>query len=283
MRYRELHNAESPNSPLKVDYQLNPKNNSMTINTTNEVDRLNQTPNLRINNKRHLPTIKRNVSPIRIDQFNSYSNENMDFFRLDYLSESKSHDKHNIYFDDFKPINRNENYQKINETGEKIKYIDSLKKRQITETNNKINKSLDILNPKMNLNNNKNNFEIQDKYKKNLYANPYLANLNDYSIKEEYNPLYKNQKKEKQRVIFPIILDKCIPYDYVAKENFRNQGRSRFYQNYRKNFEGMGFQKQKGPCAYFDNVNKNKFFFRIDRKKLEPINKNNTDKTNPIV
>ena len=280
MRCRDLHNADSPDSSLKVDYILNLKNNSITI-SAKKLNRVIQNPKIiRNNNERRLPDIKRYINPVRIDQFNSYSNENMDFFRLDYLSESKSQQKHNAYFDNLTPINRNENYQKINEIGERIKYFDSLKKKQTINSNDKISHSIDILNPKMNLSEDKKDNEIENKNNNNHYANLYLANLNDYSINEDYHTINKLQKKTKQRVIFPIILNKNNPCDYVAKENFHDKGNSRFYQNYHKNFEDMGFMKQKGPCAYFDNINKNKFFFRKDKNKLEPINKKNTNTIN---
>ena len=101
-------NSESPESSLKVNYVVN-FGKDMTQRTV----KLN--PVLFRNNKIIIPKKKFRISESRKEEFNSYSNENMDFFRLDHISECDRNNYHNIFMDKLKPINRSSNFQKFNE------------------------------------------------------------------------------------------------------------------------------------------------------------------------
>ena len=78
------------------------------------------------------------ISDLRKEEFNSFSNENMDFFRLDHLSECDRNNYHNVFMDKLKPINRSANFQKFNEIGKDIKYLDYLKENYLLNQNKKI-------------------------------------------------------------------------------------------------------------------------------------------------
>ena len=247
-------NFLSPEISLKINSILNLKSC------------INNKYNSNINNHH------RCLSPLRIEQYDSFSNEHMDFFRLDYLKESKKNNRYNFLLENIKPLNRHEYYLSLKELGKKIKFVDSLKKKNIINRNDNINKNIDYLYDKITLKNNININTISQKSNsigKNatkVFPNLYLSNLNDYSIKEEYNLSDKIQNKKKGRIIFPILVNKSQPCNYVARENFKNKESSRFYQNYYQNLESMGFRKKKDLCCYFEKIWRNKFFFRKEEK-----------------
>ena len=91
-------NSESPDSTLKVNYVVD-----FGKGITDRRIKLN--PILFKNNKIINPKIKFRISELRKEQFNSYSNENMDFFRLDYLKECDRNHYHNKYLNNLTPIN----------------------------------------------------------------------------------------------------------------------------------------------------------------------------------
>ena len=124
-------NLESQDSTLKVNYIVN-----FGKNITQRRVKLN--PILFRNNKIDKPNIKFKINELRKEQFNSYSNENMDFFRLDHVCECDRNNYHNIFMDKLKPINRKENFQKFNEIGKYIKYLDYLKENRLLNQNKKI-------------------------------------------------------------------------------------------------------------------------------------------------
>ena len=116
------HNSDSPESTLKVRYIANYGNSK-----SQKSIKLNPY----LNEMNILPKIKYKVNDLRKEQFNSYSNENMDFFRLDHLCECDRNNYHNIFMDKIVPINRSENFQKFNELGKNIKYLDYLKENTL--------------------------------------------------------------------------------------------------------------------------------------------------------
>ena len=124
-------NSESQDSTLKVNYIVN-----FGKDITQRRVKLN--PILFKNNKIDKPNIKFRINELRKEQFNSYSNENMDFFRLDHVSECDRNNYHNFFMDKLKPINRKENFQKLNEIGKYIKYLDYLKENRLLNQNKKI-------------------------------------------------------------------------------------------------------------------------------------------------
>ena len=127
-------NKDSPESTLKVKYIVNYGN----VKTQKSV-KLN--PFLFKSNLL-APKINYKISELRKEHFNSYSNENMDFFRLDHLFEYDRDNYHNKFMDDISPINRKENFQKFNEMREKIKYLDYLKQNFLLSQNKIINEKI---------------------------------------------------------------------------------------------------------------------------------------------
>ena len=127
-------NKDSPESTLRVKYIVNYGNDK-----TQKTVKLNPylyKPNLLV------PKVNYKISELRKEHFNSYSNENMDFFRLDHLFEYDRDNYHNKFMDDIKPINRKENFQKFNEMREKIKYLDYLKQNFLLSQNKIINEKI---------------------------------------------------------------------------------------------------------------------------------------------
>ena len=156
-------NKDSPESTLKVKYIVNYGN----VKTQKTV-KLN--PFLFKSNLLG-PKINYKISELRKEQFNSYSNENMDFFRLDHLFEYDRDNYHNKFMDDIKPINRKENFQKFNEMREKIKYLDYLKQNFLLSQNRIINEKI------------MSNKDIEiSKRREKYYANKTQSNNNDINL-----------------------------------------------------------------------------------------------------
>ena len=125
------HNSESVDSTLKVNYVVDFGKNYNQRNV-----KLN--PVLFKNSKINTPNKKFKINELRKEHYNSYSNENMDFFRLDYLCEVDRNNYHNYLMDKLKPINRKENFQKFNEMRKNIKYLDYLKENRLLNQNRKL-------------------------------------------------------------------------------------------------------------------------------------------------
>ena len=174
-------NSESPDSTLKVNYVVD-----FGKGITDRRIKLN--PILFKNNKIINPKIKFRISELRKEQFNSYSNENMDFFRLDHVSERDRNNYHNIFMDKLKPINRSENFQKFNQIRNNIQYIDYLKENRLLNQNKKIIRN--IISDKE-----KETNKIRKKYftletEKNILPeinNNYIGNNNDYYMNHNLN------------------------------------------------------------------------------------------------
>ena len=167
------HNSDSPESTLKVRYIANYGNSK-----SQKSIKLNPY----LNEMNILPKIKYKVNDLRKEQFNSYTNENMDFFRLDHLCECDRDNYHNKFMDKVVPINRSENFQKFNELGKNIKYLDYLKENTLLNQNRIINRN--IISER--------DLEIakkREKYYSNKAPN-YQNDLGDKNNIESYN--YKN-------------------------------------------------------------------------------------------
>lgn len=121
-------NSDSVDSTLKVKYIFNrDRSKPPQIN-----------PLFFTRDPPHKP-IRFKISDLRQQQFNSYSNESIDLFRLDHLCERDRGNFHNKYLDNVQSINRNENFEKCNEAGKKIKYIDAIKSSYLMSQNRVIN------------------------------------------------------------------------------------------------------------------------------------------------
>ena len=128
------HNYESPDSTLKVKYIASYGNSK-----TQKYIHIN--PSLfKINP--YTPKIRYKINDLRKEQFNSFSNENMDFFRLDHLSECDRSNYHNKFMDNIKPVNRSANFDKFNDLAKNIKYLDYLKQNYLLNQNKTINSNI---------------------------------------------------------------------------------------------------------------------------------------------
>ena len=127
-------NYESPESTLKVKYIVNYGKNKAQ-------KRIQINPLLyKINS--FIPKKKFKINVLRKEQFNSFSNENMDFFRLDHLYESDRDNYHNKFMDNIQPVNRSSNFIHFNEVAKNIKYLDYLKQNYILNQNKIINRNI---------------------------------------------------------------------------------------------------------------------------------------------
>ena len=267
-------NRDSSESSLFVKYKF--KEGTKTI----EVNRYNTPNNI-------LPRIEKNKcinrsNKMREQHFNSYTNENMDFFRLDYLKECDRDHYHNKYLINVTPINRNENFDSYNENRKKIRYIDSLKKngflnrqnnyRNIIEENlftsenilkNNYYKKRNNMNILTEKNNNRYEANITDiddtKMDRNItidnrqsFSGAYLSNINDYSIKENHmNP----RKDIKNNIIKRSILSKQS--HLFCKDVINNDMPALFYKIYDYNINNNGFKKQNDIFSnYAQNASK---------------------------
>ena len=216
-------NSDSPESSLRVKYRFKEGTKTIELNK-------NSTPK-----NIFLPKINSNKSInrsniLRQQHFNSYTNENMDFFRLDYLKECDRNHYHNKYLSNLTPINRNESFDRLNENREKIKYLDSLKKNfLLKQEKNKIDYFKDNLYTSENIIKNNYYKKIDNRYNNNnnLYTNSnsnnrydrynYNKNNNEKNIDNENDiKLYKNISVEKHNYSGSYLSN---INDYSIKEN----------------------------------------------------------------
>ena len=251
-------NSESPESSLKVNYVVN-FGKDMTQRTV----KLN--PVLFRNNKIVIPKKKFRISESRKEEFNSYSNENMDFFRLDHISECDRNNYHNIFMDKLKPINRSSNFQKFNEIGKNIKYLDYLKENILLNQNKKIIRN--ILSDKE-----METYRIRKKYYTQEVEDNILPNINNNGTN---NNNYEHNLNHE-----------TIDYDKdVYKNNLVNP-----FQNYRKEqinnnkMASLSFRSMNNPFKKYSNSyisNINDYCIQEGDKNLFPEKSNN--KLYPIV
>ena len=251
-------NSESPESSLKVNYVVN-FGKDMTQRTV----KLN--PVLFRNNKIIIPKKKFRISESRKEEFNSYSNENMDFFRLDHISECDRNNYHNIFMDKLKPINRSSNFQKFNEIGKNIKYLDYLKENILLNQNKKIIRN--ILSDKE-----METYRIRKKYYTQEVEDNILPNINNNGTN---NNNYEHNLNHE-----------TIDYD---KDVYKNKMVNPF-QNYRKEqinnnkMASLSFRSMKNPFKKYSNSyisNINDYCIQEGDKNLFPEKSNN--KLYPIV
>ena len=253
-------NSESPESSLKVNYVVN-FGKDMTQRTV----KLN--PVLFRNNKIVIPKKKFRISESRKEEFNSYSNENMDFFRLDHISECDRNNYHNIFMDKLKPINRSSNFQKFNEIGKNIKYLDYLKENILLNQNKK--KIRNILSDKE-----METYRIRKKYYTQEVENNILPNI------PNINNIGPNNNNDHN------LNHETIDYD---KDVYKNKLVNPF-QNYRKEqinnnkMASLSFRSMNNPFKKYSNSyisNINDYCIQEGDKNLFPEKGNN--KLYPIV
>ena len=251
-------NSESPESSLKVNYVVN-FGKDMTQRTV----KLN--PVLFRNNKIVIPKKKFRISESRKEEFNSYSNENMDFFRLDHISECDRNNYHNIFMDKLKPINRSSNFQKFNEIGKNIKYLDYLKENILLNQNKKIIRN--VLSDKE-----METYRIRKKYYTQEVEDNILPNINNNGTN---NNNYEHNLNHE-----------TIDYD---KDVYKNKMVNPF-QNYKKEqinnnkMASLSFRSMKNPFKKYSNSyisNINDYCIQEGDKNLFPEKSNN--KLYPIV
>ena len=251
-------NSESPESSLKVNYVVN-FGKDMTQRTV----KLN--PVLFRNNKIVIPKKKFRISESRKEEFNSYSNENMDFFRLDHISECDRNNYHNIFMDKLKPINRSSNFQKFNEIGKNIKYLDYLKENILLNQNKKIIRN--ILSDKE-----METYKIRKKYYTQEVEDNILPNINNNGTNNnnyEHNLNHETIDYDKD-----VYKNKMLnPFQIYGKEQINNN-----------KITSLSFRSMKNPFKKYSNSyisNINDYCIQEGDKNLFPEKSNN--KLYPIV
>ena len=281
-------NSDSPESTLNVKYKYKECTKSIELN-----DYYSPHGNKLINMNNNKSIKKSNI--LRQQHFNSYTNENMDFFRLDYLKECDRDNYHNKYLNNLTPINRNASFDKLNDDRTKIKYLDSLKKNFLLKKENnkkdffkdnlftsenifnnnyykKINNRYNNINIYTNNNNNKqydkynyskdnNENNNNTKLYRNIsidepnYSGAYLSNINDYSIKENQDINPYFKAKKNLNISKRNVLSKQS--HLFCKDVINNDTPSLFYKIYDYNFNNNGFKKQNDIFShYMQNIKK---------------------------
>lgn len=198
-------NSDSPDSTLKVNYVV-----SFGKNVTQRKVKLN--PVLFRNNKFNLQKNKFKISDMRKEEFNSYSNENMDFFRLDHVSECDRNNYHNIFMDKLKPINRSANFQKFNEIGKNIKYLDYLKENRLLNQNKKIIRN--ILSDKE-----VETYKIRKKYYTHEIENNILPEINKMNPSNNFQHNLNNETIDYDKEIYNNKVVNPFQIHYKNKNN----------------------------------------------------------------
>ena len=274
------HNYESIDSSLKVKYVVCFGNNRSQ-------KRIELNPSLyKINS--FTPKIRYKANDLRKEQFNSYSNENMDFFRLDHLCECDRNNYHNKFMDNIAPINRSENFDKFNKIGNNIKYLDYLKQNYLLNQNKKINnniyteKDLEIAKKrenyykykwqfysnKINENNGYNNYDIRGKKNSyNLYQNKNIYNYNEFDRKINLQHYKRDLSKSN---IAPKISDKYLYKNNISE--FDNNINKNNLLNYESKNRNLSYSN-----LYLSNINDysikegdNNFYKDSTKYKLYP-------------
>ena len=257
-------NSESPDSTLKVNYVVN-FGKSMSQRTV----KLN--PLLFKNNKIHLTKKRFKISQMRKEEFNSYSNENMDFFRLDHVSECDRNNYHNYFMDKLKPINRNANFQKFNEIGKSIKYLDYLKENRLLNQNRKIIRN--ILSDK-----DLEAYKLRKKYythevEKNILPEINIAITNNDYSNSNYTHNLNNETIDYDK---DILRNKIINTYKIRQKEPRNYNNLSIISN---RYMEKPFKKYSN--SYITNINDyniqegDKNLFPEKKMKLHPIIRNN--------
>ena len=126
-------NFESPDSTLKVKYIVRYGKDKTEKNV--QINPVFYKLNTYTSKKRY------KINDLRKEQFNSYSNENMDFFRLEHLCECDRNNYHNKIMDNINPVNRSANFAKLNNASNNIKYLDYLKQNYLLNKIKRLKKS----------------------------------------------------------------------------------------------------------------------------------------------
>ena len=280
-------NKDSSDSTLKVNYIVDFSNRN-----TPRCIKLN--PILYDKNFNQEKT-KFRISDLRKEEFNSFSNENMDFFRLDHLSECDRNNYHNVFMDKLKPINRSANFQKFNEIGKDIKYLDYLKENYLLNQNKKIVRNILSHKEKENIKLRKNYYteakeslpEINNRYSNNIINNDELRKKNfkdNYDINANNNinnndiftsklneykrEMYTNRENQKKEILINKNKSNSMPLSqsnrYIRRTNNSIISNKYFNNSYISNINDYSIQE--GDKNLFPEKNK---------YKLYPVIKNN--------
>ena len=237
-------NFESPDSTLKVKYIVN-----YGIDKTYKKIQLNPSF-FKINT--YTPKKRYIVNDLRKEQFNSYSNENMDFFRLDHLSECDRDNYHNKFMDNIKPVNRSANFSHFNDISKNIKYLDYLKENYLLNQNKKINsnilseKDLEIAKKRENYYNNKSNISQNnpnENNQNNRYEIDSYMNLNKI---DRYKNLYKKELLKNNSA--PLLTGKYLDNNIILDED--NDISKNMYNNHENNNGNNSYSN-----LYLPNIN----------------------------
>lgn len=216
------------------------------------------------NNKIVIPKKKFRISESRKEEFNSYSNENMDFFRLDHISECDRNNYHNIFMDKLKPINRSSIFQKFNEIGKNIKYLDYLKENILLNQNKKIIRN--ILSDKE-----METYRIRKKYYTQEVENNILPNINNNGTNNNYEHNLNHETIDYDKDVYK---NKMLnPFQIYGKEQINNN-----------KITSQSFRSMKNPFKKYSNSyisNINDYCIQEGDKNLFPEKSNN--KLYPIV
>ena len=263
-------NYESPDSTLKIKYIANygKNRNDKTIQINPFFYKINP------NN----PKIRYKINDLRKEQFNSYSNENMDFFRLDHLCECDRDNYHNRFMDNIKPLNRSANFYKLNELAQNIKYLDYLKQNYLLNQNKKINsniyseKDIEITKRREKYYNRPEDFEKRET-EFNRYNNDvnnsydlFQNNRNNFNtFNKEIDP-YKRELTKSNSTL--CLTGKCYNKNInYEKDNNENMNRKKNYSNlYLSNINNYSIKE--GDKNFFEDTTKLKLYPTFQREPL---------------
>ena len=271
-------NYESPDSTLKIKFIANYGKNrtEKRIQINPAFYKIN--PNS--------PKIRYKINDLRKEQFNSYSNENMDFFRLDHLCECDRNNYHNRFMDNIKPLNRSANFYKLNELANNIKYLDYLKQNYLLNQNKKINskiyseKDIEIAKRRDNYYNNSERFENKER-DNNRYIND---ENNSYDLFQNNKNIFNMFAKEKdpyKRELAKSNSSLCLTCKHYDKNNnykinnnsnnnfidYENMNRNKKYSNlYLSNINNYSIKE--GDTNFFEDVTKLKLYPTFQREPL---------------
>jgi hypothetical protein len=173
-----------------VKYDKNKKNKSVLLN-----------PFLNFRGRTNKMRGGVKFNEMRNEQFHSYSNENMDFFRLNHLFESDRSSYHNKLMDKINPINRSQSFIDLIKNSKIIKEIDYLKRDIVISQNVYMNKA--IFNNESKLEENYN-----DKKQNNIFRRKNGNNYDNLSLSKNHSNIFILPKVIKNKYNFPGIQNK---------------------------------------------------------------------------
>lgn len=268
-------NYESPDSTLKIKYIANygKNKNEKRIQINPVFYKINP------NN----PKIRYKINDLRKEQFNSYSNENMDFFRLEHLCECDRDNYHNRFMDNIKPLNRGANFYKLNELANNIKYLDYLKQNYLLNQNKRINsniyseKDIEIAKRRENYYNKLEGFENKEidynRFNNSNNSSYDLFHYNGNTLNKERDPYKRELSKSNSSLCLSTKYnDKNKNYEIDNNVNnnlkdYENMNRNKSYSNlYLSNINNYSIKE--GDTNFFEDRTKLKLYPTYQREPL---------------